>query len=91
MDLYDMEPSAADLDAIEAEWPLIEAELAVLDAEIAALGHAGGPTPLDWRRLRRSRRRILTELGHRVAVVDHSAVVDYLDEWRPDARRDGAA
>ena len=70
MDLYDMEPTAADLDAIEAEWPLIEADLAVLDAEIAALSHAGGPTPLDWRRLRRSRRRLLTDLGHRAAVDD---------------------
>lgn len=89
MDLYDREPSAADLDAIEAEWPLIEADLAVLDAEIAALSHAGGPTPLDWRRLRRSRRRLLTEFGHRVGVED-AAVVEYLDEWRPSVR-DGAA
>jgi hypothetical protein len=70
MDLYDMEPTAADLAAIEAEWPLIEADLAVLDAEIAALSHAGGPTPLDWRRLRRSRRRLLTGLGHRAAADD---------------------
>jgi hypothetical protein len=55
----DREPTAADLAAIEAEWPLIEAELDVLDAEIAALWHAGGTSPLDWRRLRRARRRLL--------------------------------
>ena len=60
MDEFDIEPTAADLDAIEAEWPVIEAELGVLDAEIAALSHAGGPSALDWRRLRRARRRLLT-------------------------------
>jgi hypothetical protein len=53
------EPSVADLAAIEAEWPLIEAELAMLDAEIRALSAAGGPSPLDWRRLRRAQRRVL--------------------------------
>jgi hypothetical protein len=76
MDDYDMEPTAADLAAIESEWPLIEADLAVLDAEIAALGHAVGPTPLDWRRLRRSRRRLLTGLGHRAAVDDDPPPAD---------------
>ena len=53
------EPTAAELAAIEAEWPVIEAELDVLDAEITALSHPGGPSPLDWRRLRRARRRLL--------------------------------
>jgi hypothetical protein len=53
------EPTAADLAAIEAEWPLIDAELGVLDAEIAMLAVAGGPSPLDWRRLRRAQRRVL--------------------------------
>jgi hypothetical protein len=50
------EPSAADLDAIEADWPLIAAELDVLDAEISIINAAdrGGPTALDWRRLRRA-------------------------------------
>lgn len=49
-------PTAAELDAIEAEWPLIAAELDVLDAEIAIINAAdyGGPTALDWRRLRRA-------------------------------------
>jgi hypothetical protein len=53
------EPTAADLAAIEAEWPLIDAELGVLDAEITMLAAAGGPSPLDWRRLRRAQRRAL--------------------------------
>lgn len=53
------EPTAADLAAIEAEWPLIEAALGVVDAEIRALSADGGPSPLDWRRLRRSERRVL--------------------------------
>ncbi len=53
------EPTAADLAAIEAEWPLVEAELGLLDAEIVALSAAGGPSPLDWRRLRRAERRVL--------------------------------
>lgn len=65
MDIYDTEPTAADLDAIEAEWPLIEAELALLDAQIAALNAAGGPSPLDWRRLRRASRCLLAaQLRH---------------------------
>ena len=55
-------PSAAELAAIEAEWPLIEAELAVLDAEIIALNVAGGPSPLDWRRLHRARRLLAAQL-----------------------------
>ncbi len=54
------EPSPEDLAAIEAEWPLIEAELFVLDAEIAWINAAdrGGPSPLDWRRLRRAEARV---------------------------------
>jgi hypothetical protein len=53
------EPTAAELAAIDAEWPLIDAELAVVDAEIQALSAKGGPSPLDWRRLRRAQRRVL--------------------------------
>ncbi|SCL21382.1 hypothetical protein GA0070616_2285 [Micromonospora nigra] len=54
------EPTAADLAAIEAEWPLIAAELDVLDAEIILLyaEDHGGPTVLDWRRLRRAESRV---------------------------------
>jgi hypothetical protein len=37
----------------------MDAELALLDAEIRALTAAGGPSPLDWRRLRRAQRRVL--------------------------------
>jgi Family of unknown function (DUF6284) len=59
----DREPTAADLAVIEAEWPLIEAELAAVDAQIRALSAAGGPSPLDWRRLRRVERRVLAARG----------------------------
>ena len=54
------EPTPEDLSTIEAEWPLIEAELSVLDAEIANINAAdhGGPSPLDWRRLRRAEARV---------------------------------
>ena len=54
------DPSIAELDAIEAEW-LIAAELDVLDAQIANLNAAdhGGPSELDWRRLRRAEARVL--------------------------------
>lgn len=55
-----VEPTAADLAAIESEWPLIAAELDVLDAEITMLyaEDHGGPTILDWRRLRRAEARV---------------------------------
>ncbi len=53
------EPTSADLAAIDGEWPLIEAELNVVDAEVRMLSAAGGPSPLDWRRLRRLERRVL--------------------------------
>jgi len=54
------EPSPADLSAIVAEWPLIAAELDLLDAEITNIYAAehGGPSPLDWRRLRRAEARV---------------------------------
>ncbi|MDW3850313.1 DUF6284 family protein [Micromonospora sp. BRA006-A] len=54
------EPTAADLAAIDTEWPLIAAELDVLDAEITMLyaEDHGGPSPLDWRRLRRAEARV---------------------------------
>jgi hypothetical protein len=65
------DPVAADLAAIEAEWPLIEAELAVLDAQIRMLSAAGGPSPLDWRRLRRARRQVIAARVRMVpAAVD---------------------
>ncbi len=54
------EPPADDLAAIEAEWPVIDAEFGVLDAQIAMLyaEDRGGPTALDWRRLRRAEARV---------------------------------
>ncbi|MEU5932825.1 MULTISPECIES: DUF6284 family protein [Micromonospora] len=54
------EPTPKALAAIETEWPLIEAELSVLDAEIILMYAAdhGGPSPLDWRRLRRAEARV---------------------------------
>lgn len=57
----DVEPAPEDLSAIEAEWPLIEAELNLLDAEIRLIctEDRGGPTDLDWQRVRRARRRVL--------------------------------
>ena len=72
------EPSASELDAIEAEWPLIAADLDVLDAEIAIINAAdhGGPTVLDWRRLRRAEAhvtRVAAELAARPAAYRASA------------------
>ncbi|MEU5949626.1 DUF6284 family protein [Micromonospora sp. NPDC047465] len=66
------EPTAADLAAIDMEWPLIAAELDVLDAEITMLyaEDHGGPTVLDWRRLRRAEAgvtRAAAELADRTA------------------------
>lgn len=63
-------PSPAELEAIETEWPLIAAELDVLDAEITLInaGDRGGPTALDWRRLRRAEAsvtRVAAELAAR--------------------------
>ena len=66
----DAEPTAAELAAIDVEWPLIDAELAVMDAEIRALSAAGGPSPLDWRRLRRAERRVLAARVRLAAVPD---------------------
>ena len=53
-------PTAEDLAAIDREWPRIAAELDLLDAEIALIyaEDHGGPTELDWRRLRRAEARV---------------------------------
>jgi Family of unknown function (DUF6284) len=76
-------PSAADLAAIEAEWPLIEAELGLLDEEIRALSAAGGPSPLEWRRLRRAERRVLAARHAEAARVWVLAGRDTeRDAWR---------
>jgi hypothetical protein len=54
-----MEPTDAELDAIEQEMPLILARVDLLDAQIITLDRA--PTELDTRRIRRARRRVLDE------------------------------
>jgi hypothetical protein len=54
-------PTSKDLAAIETEWPLIEAEMALVDAEIRILTVHGGPSTLDWRRLRRAEARVIRE------------------------------
>ncbi|TDC28803.1 hypothetical protein E1211_27180 [Micromonospora sp. 15K316] len=71
MTTFDNEPVAGELGAIESEWPLIAAELDLLDAEITMLyaEDRGGPTVLDWRRLRRAEAgvtRAAAELAARI-------------------------
>ncbi|MFF4879720.1 DUF6284 family protein [Micromonospora sp. NPDC000668] len=70
--LVTAEPTAADLAAIDAEWPLIAAELDLLDAEIAMLyaEDHGGPSPLDWRRLRRAEARVIRAATETTARTD---------------------
>jgi hypothetical protein len=65
------EPTVADLEAIEAEWPLIAAELDLLDAQITMLyaEDHGGPSPLDWRRLRRAEARVTRAAADLAAPV----------------------
>lgn len=60
----DMEPTDAELDAIEREMPLIRAEMELLDAQIITIGRT--PCELDQRRIRRARRRVLA--AHRDQV-----------------------
>lgn len=72
------EPTAAELAAIESEWPLIAADLDLLDAEIALLNAEdhGGPTALDWRRLRRAEARVTraaADLAGRTTAPDRAA------------------
>ncbi|GII20851.1 DUF6284 family protein [Planosporangium mesophilum] len=55
------DPTPNELVAIEREMPLIEAEVALVDAEIRMLTAEGGPSALDWRRLRRAEARVLRE------------------------------
>ncbi|MFI5986373.1 DUF6284 family protein [Streptomyces sp. NPDC051555] len=53
-----LEPSAAELDAIEAEMPLIVAEVELLDALIVLLDRPA--SEFDARRIRRAHHRVLT-------------------------------
>ncbi|MFI1838208.1 DUF6284 family protein [Streptomyces olivaceoviridis] len=62
-----MEPTDAELDAIEQEMPAILADVDLLDAQIATVDRS--PSVLDARRTRRARRRALaarTELTNRL-------------------------
>ncbi|WP_328735706.1 DUF6284 family protein [Streptomyces bobili] len=63
-----MEPTDAELDAIEAEMPVILADIELIDAYITTLDQI--PSDLDARRLRRARRRALTA---RVELTRQSA------------------
>jgi hypothetical protein len=62
-----MEPTDAELDAIEQEMPVILADVDLLDAHIVTLDRT--PSELDERRIRRARRRALTA---RVALVNRA-------------------
>ncbi|WP_148667951.1 DUF6284 family protein [Streptomyces sp. WAC05950] len=69
----DLEPSVAELEAIEIELPLILAERDLLDAQIMTLDRM--PTEVDEQRLRRARRRVLaarTALENRAAHLPSS-------------------
>ncbi|MFE7387984.1 DUF6284 family protein [Streptomyces sp. NPDC057582] len=57
-----MEPSDAELDAIELEMPVILAGVELLDAQIITMDRT--PTELDTRRIRRARRRLLAALAN---------------------------
>ncbi|MEU0003717.1 DUF6284 family protein [Streptomyces sp. NPDC006314] len=54
-----MEPTDAELDAIEREMPAILADVDLLDAVIVSLDRT--PSELDARRIRRARRQVLAE------------------------------
>ncbi|MFE9553222.1 DUF6284 family protein [Streptomyces sp. NPDC006703] len=72
--LPDIEPSAADLDAIENEMPLILARVELLDAQIITLDRI--PNELDARRIRRARRKVLAA---RRALANLNAAPDSSD------------
>ncbi|UUU32727.1 DUF6284 family protein [Streptomyces sp. CA-210063] len=64
-----IEPTNAELDAIELESPLILAEVDLIDAQIIALNHA--PNEVDAKRLRRAFGKVLEErraLANRTAA-----------------------
>ncbi|GAA4593369.1 DUF6284 family protein [Streptomyces violaceoruber] len=63
-----MEPTDAELDAIEQEMPVILADVDLLDAHIVTLDRT--PPEVDKRRIGRARRRALAA---RVALVNRTA------------------
>lgn len=69
-----MEPTDAELDAIEREAPLIEAELELLDVQIALLDRPA--SRLGARRLRRAANKVLAEraaLANRTTAIVEAA------------------
>ncbi|MFI1160223.1 DUF6284 family protein [Streptomyces sioyaensis] len=54
---FDREPTAAELDAIDAEMPLISAQVELLDAQIMTLDRP--VSELDARRIRRALGKVL--------------------------------
>lgn len=62
-----LEPTDAELAAIEQEMPVILADVDLLDAQITALDRV--PSEVDERRIRRARRRALAA---RVALVNRT-------------------
>ncbi|MEU6481441.1 DUF6284 family protein [Streptomyces sp. NPDC047017] len=65
-----MEPTNAELDAIEAEMPVVLADVDLIDAQIVTLDRT--PSELDVQRVRRARRRLLAarrEVANRAAAV----------------------
>ncbi|MDX3243595.1 DUF6284 family protein [Streptomyces sp. ME18-1-4] len=69
-----MEPTGAELDAIEAEMPLVLADVEALDVQIALMERTSAE--LDKRRARRNRNRVLAEratLANRVASEEAAA------------------
>ncbi|MFJ7769111.1 DUF6284 family protein [Streptomyces sp. NPDC097107] len=63
-----LEPTNAELDAIEQEMPVILADIDLLDAQITTLDRA--PSEVDERRIRRARRRALAA---RVVQINQTA------------------
>ncbi|MFJ3831452.1 DUF6284 family protein [Streptomyces sp. NPDC090046] len=63
-----LEPSDAELDAIDREMPLVLAKVELLDAQIMTIDRA--PSEVDERRIRRARNRVLAarrDLANRAA------------------------
>ncbi|MFE2586868.1 DUF6284 family protein [Streptomyces sp. NPDC059378] len=54
-----IEPTDAELSAIEQEMPLILADVELIDAQIIAMDHV--PNDIDARRIRRALARVLAE------------------------------
>ncbi|MER6245132.1 DUF6284 family protein [Streptomyces griseorubiginosus] len=67
-----MEPTDAELDAIETEMPVILADIELLDAHIATLDRT--PSEMDERRIRRARRRALAARVDLVNSADAGVV-----------------